>query len=303
MRVRLLWFLVFAALVFNLTARPGLAQKSGGIPKEEAAALHKRAEAFVEAFHKGDAKALAAFWAPDGDYTDQSGRHLKGRAAIEKAFQNFFAEHKGVKVRIDSESLRFLTPDVAIEDGTTAVFTPDGTPPSRARYTIIHVKKNGQWHLSSVRDAPFTPPTNAEQLRGLDWAVGEWSGEADKGLTERLAVAWVENQNFLEASFSTTVKNVIVGSARQWVRWDPAAKQVRSWIIDASGGFGEGTWTHDGKKWSLKTTSVLQGGQKAEATYVLTRVDADTFTLQARDRSVGGKTLPDTKEVKMKRVR
>jgi uncharacterized protein (TIGR02246 family) len=302
MRTRLFWLLVLPAVLLGLAARPGLAQKGKGNAKEEAA-LQKRAEAFVEAFHKGDAKALAAFWAPDGDYTSQAGRHLKGREAIEQAFKGFFADHKGLKLRIESLSLRFLTPDVAVEDGTSEVFSPDGAPPSRARYTIVHVKKDGQWHLGSVRDAPFTPPGNYEHLRGLEWAVGEWTGEAEKGLTERLALAWTENQNFLVASFSTGFKDLTVGRAQQWIGWDPVAKHVRSWIFDSNGGFGEGTWAQEGKKWVVKTSSVLQDGQKATATYVVTRVDANTLTLQARDRSVAGKPLPDTKEVKLKRVK
>jgi hypothetical protein len=36
------------------------------------AAITKTAEAFVEAFQKGDAKAVASFWTPDGDYGSYS---------------------------------------------------------------------------------------------------------------------------------------------------------------------------------------------------------------------------------------
>ena len=41
--------------------------------KGEEEALQKRAEAFAEAFAKGDAKALAEFWTPNGDFMDQDG--------------------------------------------------------------------------------------------------------------------------------------------------------------------------------------------------------------------------------------
>src|SRR5262245_51667216 len=115
MTIRFVAAVAFPALMFSLTALPGLAQQPKGDPKDKAD-LAKKAEAFVEAFHKGDAKALAAFWAPDGDYTDQSGKQLKGREVIEKAFKGFFAENKGLKLRIDSDSLRFVTADVAIEE-------------------------------------------------------------------------------------------------------------------------------------------------------------------------------------------
>ena len=89
------------------------------------------AKAFVDAFEKGDAKAVAAFWAEDGDYVDLNGRHLQGRSAIENAFKDFFMENKGLKLRIDVNSVRFLTPDMAIEDGTTSVIPPNDAPPSQ----------------------------------------------------------------------------------------------------------------------------------------------------------------------------
>ena len=299
MRMRLLCCLALAVLLFT---PPGFAEERRA-DDDAKAAIQKQAEAFVEAFHKGDAKAVAALWAPDCDFTDQTGRHLKGRDAIEKGFTDLFAENKGLKLRIESESLRFVTPDVAVEDGTTEVFPPDGGPPTRSRFTNIHVKKEGQWLLSSVRSAPFIPPSNHPHLRGLEWAIGNWMGEAKEGGVERLSVAWSDNQNFIRATFSTTLKNIPLGSATHRIGWDPAAKRIRSWIFDATGGFGGGAWSRDGKSWVVKTTSVLQDGKKAAATYILTPVDADTITLQARDRSEDGKELPNIKELKMKRVK
>jgi uncharacterized protein (TIGR02246 family) len=300
MRTRLLWIGALLATTFTL-ASPWVAAQQPKNPKEEAALL-KKAEAFVEAFHKGDAKALAAFWTPDGDYTDQTGRHTKGREAIEKVFKGFFAENKGLKLRININALRFVTPDVAVEDGTTEVIPPDGGPPSRARYTIVHVKKDGQWYLDSVRDAPSATPTNYEHLRALEWAIGSWAEDNAKGEVVRVSFSWGENQNFILSSFTTTFKNITIGGATQWIGWDPAAKHIRSWTFENGGGFGEGTWTKDGSKWVIKSTAVLRDGKKMTATNILTRIDGDTMSWQARDRTVDGKALPDVKDIKLKRV-
>src|SRR5262245_44332917 len=128
----LLAFLVTCAM--NVTSPPLRAAEG------DEAAIATTAEAFVEAFDKGDAKAVAAFWTPSGDYIDQTGQLFKGREAIEEAFSQFFAENKGLKLGIESESLRFPTPDTAIEDGVSSVLAPDGMP-SRARYTNVFVKK------------------------------------------------------------------------------------------------------------------------------------------------------------------
>jgi uncharacterized protein (TIGR02246 family) len=308
MRTRLLCFLALAGLLLAATAWPGLAGGRKGARKKadtaaEKEAIAKSAEAFVEAFHKGDAKALAAFWTADGDYTDPTGRHLKGRSAIEKAFQRLFAENKSLKVQINSTSLRFVTPNVAIEDGTTAVYSSEPAPPTRANYTMVHVKKDGRWLISGVRETTYTPPSNYRHLRGLEWLVGEWAGETGKGEIERISFSWPENQNFLTGSFTTTFGNVSIASVRLWIGWDPTAKRIRSWMFDATGGFGEGSWSKDGKSWVVKTTSVHPDGKKAAATFVLTPVDADSMTVQAKDRSVDGKELPDTKAIKLKRVK
>jgi hypothetical protein len=111
------------------------------------------------------------------------------------------------------------------------------------------------------------------------------------------------DQNYVVGAFSTTARDVPVASAKQWIGWDPLAKRVQSRIIDATGAFGEGHWTADGKKWVVKTTVVLPDGKKAMATFVLSSIDAHTIVLQSQDRSVDGSKLPDTKEVKLKRVK
>lgn len=299
MSMRLFSLAMVAGLVAGSVA---LAQPSKG-GADEKAAIAKRAEAFVAAFHKGDAKALAAFWTPDGTYVEMTGRAAKGRDAIEKRFGGFFALNKGMKVRIEGETLKFLTPDVAVEEGTSLTFPPDGAPPSRAHYVTTHVKKDGQWLLESVRESSYSAPGNVEFLQGLEWAIGDWEADDGMGTGEHLALAWTDNQNFVIGSFAATVKGVSVGRATHWVGWDPQAKRIRSWIFDATGGFGEGSWTAEGDKWTVKTKSVLQDGKNATATFVLSRVDDDTISLQAKERTVDGKAQPDVKEVKLKRVK
>jgi uncharacterized protein (TIGR02246 family) len=120
MRSALFWIASALALAAGLSAQPAPAAVSDD-NAADAAALKKNAEAFITAFDKGDAKAVAAFWTPDGDYVDETGRHMKGREEIEKTFAEFFSENKGMKAQIHTESLRFVTPDVAVEDGVTAV--------------------------------------------------------------------------------------------------------------------------------------------------------------------------------------
>ncbi len=271
-------------------------------PNPQEAAIAKTAKAFIEAFHKGDAKALAAFWTPDGDYIDETGRVFKGRKAIEDNYAEFFANNKGLALRIDVAGLKFPTPDLAIEDGTSAVIPPDGSAPSRARYTNVLVKKDGQWLLSSVREMPDAGPSNYENLRPLEWAIGEWIDETPSAETGHISFAWAPGQNFIVSTRTVDYSNTSHLQGTQWIAWDAATKQIRSWTFQADGGFGESTWKKDGDKWVVKTESVLADGSKVTTTNVVASVDAHTLMSQARDQKLNGKALPDSKEVRMKRV-
>jgi hypothetical protein len=65
-------------MVAIMAVRPASAAEHNA----EEAALQKNAEAFVDAFHRGDAKTLAGLWTADGDYTDQRGRRIKERRIL-----------------------------------------------------------------------------------------------------------------------------------------------------------------------------------------------------------------------------
>lgn len=302
MKPKMLWFAVLVALPFGACAWRASADQSSG-NAEDKAAIRKNAEAFVDAFQRGDAKAVAALWAVDGEYADQAGRRLKGRDAIEKAFEGFLAANKGLKVRIESESIRFITPDVAIEKGVSETLTPDGAAPSRARYTNVHVKKDGQWLLSSVEDAAYVPPGNYEHMQNLEWALGDWASDQSKPEAEHVSITWADTHNFIIAKHTTTARGIAVAGATQWIGWDPAAKNFRSWIFDADGSYADGAWSTEGDKLIVKKTGTLPDGKKSTVTLVIGHVDPDTMTLQMKDRTVDGQALPDTPELKLTRVK
>src|SRR5213595_944881 len=79
----------------------------------------------------------------------------------------------------------------------STVFAPDGSAPSRARYSNVLIKKDGQWLLSSVREAAYSEPTNYEHLKGLEWTIGEWGDEQPNGPVGRVSFEWAPGQNFI----------------------------------------------------------------------------------------------------------
>lgn len=266
------------------------------------AEITANAAAFVEAFHKGDAKAVAAFWTPDGDYSDDAGRVLKGRAEIEDSFAGLFAANKGMKVRIDIHSIKFPSEDTAVEDGTSVVIPADGFAPSRARYTNVHVKKDGKWLIASVRETADPGPSNYDHLSGLEWTIGEWIDESPTTERGHVSFTWAPGQNFIVSTRTADFKDASHLQSTQWIGWNASAKQIESTSFQADGGTGRSTWTRDGGKWIIKTESILANGGKVISTNIVTPVDANTITWQSKDQSVDGKPIADSAVVKMKRA-
>ena len=143
--------------------------------EQDAAAIRKRIDSYVAAYNLGDAAVLAAHWSETAVYVNRvSGENLQGREAIQKMFERVFAddvrEHLGVSVT----SIRFITPDVAVEEGIARIMSLD-EPPTESTYTAIHVKQKDQWFLDSVRETTLPgAPSHHNQLEELSWLVGEW---------------------------------------------------------------------------------------------------------------------------------
>src|SRR6201987_3133908 len=54
---------------------------------------------YQEAYDRGDAKALASFYAEDVDYIDEDGVEVKGRGEMEKLFMEKFQANPGAQNR------------------------------------------------------------------------------------------------------------------------------------------------------------------------------------------------------------
>jgi uncharacterized protein (TIGR02246 family) len=307
-KYRLAVVLAAGALFGGLTAS-GRLSGTGRAPDEPGATgrpedkdVKGRRAAFIAAFNKGDAKAVAAFYAPDATYVDEEGREYNGRAAVEQLYEKTFAAHKGAKLAIHPTASKMLSPDVALNDGVTEVTPAGGGLPTATRFSAVLVKKEGEWYLQSVHEAEARPPSNAAHLEDLEWLIGEWKGEADKGESATASYDWAENQNFIVSSYDTTLDGVPVAGGTQWIGYDAVDKQVRSWSFYSGGGFGEAVWTKDGNRWVINTTARTADGKRVSATNIITKTDDDHLTWQMTKLTVNGESLPDLQPVKMKRV-
>lgn len=270
--------------------------------KDEEAAIRQAAEAYVKAYQAGDAKALAALWGPEAEYINPTtGKKLKGRQAIEAEFARIFAEG-AAQLEVTIRSIRFVTPDVAIEEGEARV-TPEGEAPEESTYMAIHVKRDGQWLLDSIRETELpTRSSSHEHLKELEWLVGTWI-DADEEATIEIACQWARNKNFLTRSFKVTAGEHLDMEGTQVIGWDAANGHIRSWVFDSDGGFSTGVWRRDGNRWVIDSVGTLPDGGIATQINILTYVDDDTLTWETTGREIDGEILPNIEPVTVKRVR
>ena len=252
------------------------------------------------AFNKKDAKAISLLWTEDGDYTDDVGRRFVGREAIAKGYTEFFSENPNAKIKVVVDSLRLLSPSAAIEDGHAVVDpTPSGQP-AVGKYTAVHVKIEGKWLMSTVRDTHVETASTYRHVADLDWLIGTWDSE-DRGAKMVSVCRWVANKSFVERAYTTTQLDGTTTAGVQLIGWNAREEHVQSWNFSADGGHAIGKWSPREGGWSAEIRGVTGDGAESTATNLLTKLDENAYVWQSTQRSIGDRDLPDTDEVILRR--
>jgi uncharacterized protein (TIGR02246 family) len=264
---------------------------------DDEAAIRKMTADFAKAVEKGDAKAVAAFWTEEGEYIDDDGTTLRGRAAIEAAYAKAFAKKKGTKLDISIESVRFPSKDTAIEEGYAKRYPAGSDHYTSSRYSVLHVREGGKWLMAVLREWP----DEGVALRDLDWLIGTWESKSDE-VNVRTTYTWDDKKNSIRCQIAIKTPGRSL-NATQVIMKDPRTGQLRSWMFDDDGGFGDGDWARDGKRWVIESSGVQADGGEVTARNILVQVDKDTFTWQSTQRTLDDEELPDIVPVKVTRVK
>lgn len=121
---------------------------------------------YEAAWNRHDAAALAAFYTEDGDAVFPSGRKASGREAVRTVeAANQATTNRNSHTARQIQSIRFLTPQVALVDETATIdgMTNDNgeTVPSRnALMTTVLVKRDGTWRIAANR--AMLPAVNSQ---------------------------------------------------------------------------------------------------------------------------------------------
>jgi uncharacterized protein (TIGR02246 family) len=261
------------------------------------AAIRKTAEGLIKAFEGRDAKALASLWTSEGEFIADAGTTVTGREALENAYTGFFKDNPKVKLQIESESIRFVSRDTAIEEGFATLDRGASEPPTPSRYSMLHAREDGQWRIALLREWP----SEETSLRELSWLIGTWQSKEGEGLVQT-TYEWEGDKAFIRARFTIKMPEATY-TGTQMIGNDPSTGRLRSWTFESKGGFGEASWSRDGSRWVLEATGVIPDGGTMSARNILARINDDTFTWQSIDRSADDAELPDLPPVKVTRVK
>ncbi len=273
-----------------------LAPAQGNEPTDADKTSQSQVDSYVAAFNKGDARALAALYAEDTQYTSDEGVAVVGRAAVLENLTKFFAKNKGAKLEVRVDSARFLTPDVLLERGFATV--NDET----TRYVCSYVKKDGVWLISEL-DETTLPPVDAAAaaLDELAWMVGSWKDNSP-GVSVTSTVDWTNNHHFLRRSISIAREGEDPTVATEVIGYDPVAGAIRSWMFDSEGGFGEGVWKRDGNKWMDSFAATAPDGSTSSAQHIITYIDDKKYTWESVNRQSDGEVLPNIDKIEVVRT-
>jgi uncharacterized protein (TIGR02246 family) len=117
-------------------------------------AVEKVILAFQDDFNNGSFKNAAAYTTNEWEHINPLGGIDKGRDEVLKTVRNVHQLFlKGVTMTVESMSIRFITPDVAIADvfhKISTYTTPDGMKHENEKQikTYVIAKKKGKWLLT-----------------------------------------------------------------------------------------------------------------------------------------------------------
>jgi uncharacterized protein (TIGR02246 family) len=145
-----------AILCCVVSVIPWLAQDN--VRHNDEAAIREVVSKYVDARERIDPKAVEELFTSDADQLVSSGEWRKGRDAVVRGTMES-SRSTGGKRAITVESVRMLTPDVAIADGRYELTGLAGGA-TRSMWTTLVLKRTEKgWRISAIRNMlPSAPP-------------------------------------------------------------------------------------------------------------------------------------------------
>jgi uncharacterized protein (TIGR02246 family) len=264
----------------------------GAESPEAIAQIRETSNSYVEALNRGDPEAIASFWTPQGTFVDADDNTHQAQELARQEFSKEVVSQEERTVTEHQSTFRLITPDVAIERGSTGPQQSGRQRGPETGYIAIWVKTDERWLLDYLKELNIPPRPQEVPLDELGWMVGTWDSQA-KGISARLIVSWSDQKRFLIQRFTVQLPDQDEIRGVQRIAWDPSSKQIRSWLFRSDGGFVEGVWNREGDSWVVKRVGVLPNGEKTTTVSLWVHEDSNTCWFKSLNAQVGDLKVDD----------
>ncbi|HKE23874.1 MAG TPA: SgcJ/EcaC family oxidoreductase [Bryobacteraceae bacterium] len=126
-------------------------------PPRDEASVRDVVARYVAAREHSDEKAIAALFTADADQLVSSGEWRKGRAEVVRGTLASSQATGGTR-SITVESVRFLSPDVALADGRYEIAGTNAGQTRKMWTAILVIRTPEGWRISAIRNMLPAPP-------------------------------------------------------------------------------------------------------------------------------------------------
>lgn len=122
-------------------------------------AIRALSATFEKAWSNGATAPLGELFTDDAIRVGAMGDVAHGRAEIVAAYGKLLGgAFKGAKVTMGPQTVRFLTPEVALQSGPFEIVPGDGKPPMKGFALDVLVKRGGAWKILETHPKLLPPP-------------------------------------------------------------------------------------------------------------------------------------------------
>jgi uncharacterized protein (TIGR02246 family) len=146
--------------LFVFAVASALFAQNASTGDSDGATIRKVVTKYVEAREHMDPAAIQSLFTAEADQLVSSGEWRKGRDAVVRGTMATSRRTGGTR-SITVESVRFLSPEVAIADGRYDLSGLAGGTSRHMWTTLILVKGSGEWRIAAIRNMLPAPPEPA----------------------------------------------------------------------------------------------------------------------------------------------
>ena len=265
-------------------------------------AVRAASAAYTTAFNARDFEALADQWTERAELVE-GGTRIAGRGRIMVSLRGWMDRHPQATLAVVVDDIELIAEPLVRVSGAMQ-FTPQpGSPPVESRFTSLRVLENGKWRLAES----IVVPSHAAALDDLGWLIGRWQAEdGPQGANVEFVFEKAAGGYAIVGHTTAKTASGKPVEAIELFHADREAGVVRAWVFDSTGAMAEGVFGSDGTTFNVSfvgTPADTARGRVAHWVQVLSPTGQDRFTLHAIERTLDGKSVPDSRPMHFRRMR